>query len=100
KTRNPSRAAQEKQFGYDTKHGSHCLRLMRMCKEILEGKGVIVKRPDREELLAIKLYGAMKYDDLLAEAKQLDEECHELYKTSNVRNSPNRVMIDKFVIDL
>jgi len=98
KERNPVRAEQERKYGYDTKHASHLLRLMRMCVEILEGKGVIVKRPDREELLAIKLYGAMKYDDLIAEARRLDELCNELYKTSTLRHAPDRNKLDAIVV--
>lgn len=99
KTRNPARAELEAKFGYDTKHGSHLLRLMRMCREILQGKGVIVKRPDAEELLAIKLHGTLKYDDLLAEARNLESECEELYKTSDMLPMKSNVKkIDELVI--
>lgn len=100
KERNPVRAEQERKYGYDTKHASHLIRLMRMCKEILSGKGVIVKRYDREELLAIKLYGAMKYDELIAEAKRLDDECAELYKTSLLKHAPDRAKLDSLVVSL
>lgn len=100
KNRNPKRAELESKYFYDTKHASHCLRLMRMCKEILEGKGVIVKRPDAEELIAIKLHGAMKYEDLLAEVERLSSECDELYRTSVLPREPARKKIDDLVIDL
>jgi predicted nucleotidyltransferase len=100
KTRNPVRAEQERKFGYDTKHGSHLLRLMRMCKEILEGKGVIVKRPDREDLLGVKLYGTKTYEELIYEAESLDAECNELYKTSLLRHAPDRIMLDKLVVQM
>ena len=63
KSRNNKRAELEKKFGYDTKHASHLVRLLRMGKEIMgEGK-VKVYRPDREELLAIRR-GAWSYDEL------------------------------------
>jgi hypothetical protein len=52
--RNPQRAVLEAQFGYDTKHGMHLVRLIRMCRELLETGKVNVKRHDREELLAIR----------------------------------------------
>jgi hypothetical protein len=46
--RNPKRAALEMKMGFDGKHASHLVRLMRMCREILETGRVVVKRPDRE----------------------------------------------------
>ena len=52
--RNTERAVLEKEFGYDTKHAYHCIRLLRMGMEILETGEVLVYRPDWEELLSIK----------------------------------------------
>ncbi|MGC4094496.1 MAG: nucleotidyltransferase domain-containing protein [Polyangiaceae bacterium] len=52
RTRNAARAALEAQFGYDTKHGMHLVRLIRMCREILTTGQVRVRRPDAEELLS------------------------------------------------
>lgn len=98
-TRNPARAALEEKYGYDTKHGSHLLRLMRMCKEILEGKGVIVKRPDREELLAVK-QGRVAYDPLIEESERLEEECKSLYETSPLRKEPDRKFLDEQCIKM
>lgn len=88
KTRNPSRAALEAKHGLDTKHAAHLIRLMRMCKEILEGKGVFVKREDREELLSIR-NGAWSYEKIVQTAEALDLECESLYKTSSLQHKPN-----------
>ena len=98
KTRNPARAELEAKYGYDTKHGSHLLRLMRMCKEILEGKGVIVKRPDREELLSVKM-GGYPYDALIEEAERLERECDELYKTSTLPHKPDMNFLHDFCVE-
>lgn len=68
KERNRARAALEAEYGYDTKHAMHLIRLQRMAIEILERGEVIVRRPDRESLLAIRR-GALSYDALLEEAK-------------------------------
>lgn len=100
KNRNPARAEQERKFGYDLKHASHCLRLMRMAEEILSGKGVIVKRPDREELLAVKMHGSMSYDALLEETERLSESCRQLYQNNNtLPNKPPLNKIEKLLLD-
>jgi predicted nucleotidyltransferase len=99
-SRNPVRAELEEKFGLDCKHASHLIRLMRMCKEILQLGTVVVKRPDRKELLNIR-NGGRDYDSIVEEAERLDAECAELYKTSKVLpHSPNVNKIDAFVVDL
>jgi len=87
-TRNPKRAELERRFGYDTKHACHLVRLMRMCAEILEGQGVIVKRPDAEELLAIKQQGLWAYDELIEWAEKEDARMEALYQVSTIPKNP------------
>lgn len=99
KSRNPARAALEAKFGYDTKHGMHLVRLTRMCKEILSTGNVVVKRPDREELLAIR-NGAWTYEQLLEYASKIDVECDELYAKSTLPHSPDREAIDHEVVSM
>jgi predicted nucleotidyltransferase len=86
--RNPERAEMEAKYGYDSKHAYHCVRLTRMCQEILEGKGVLVKRPDAKELLAIR-NGAWSYEKLLEETEKIDKKCGELYQTTKLPHEPN-----------
>ncbi|SRR5216683_1642498 len=93
KTRNPARHALEVQFGYDTKHGMHLVRLMRMCREILETGKVLVRRPDAEELLAIR-NGAWPYDKLIAWAKKEESEMGALAAHSPLPKQPPRERID------
>ncbi|MDD9936845.1 MAG: nucleotidyltransferase domain-containing protein [Myxococcales bacterium] len=69
-TRNRARAELETRHGYDTKHAMHLLRLQRMAVEILEHGEVRVRRPDREELLAV-LDGALSFDALVEESAAL-----------------------------
>jgi predicted nucleotidyltransferase len=99
KQRNPKRAELEAKHGYDTKHAMHLVRLMRMCAEILDGKGVIVLRPDAEELIEVRR-GAWAYDDLLGWAQEQDERCAALYETSELRHKPDRVALDDLCISL
>lgn len=99
KTRNPARAEMEAKFGYDVKHGMHLCRLMRMCKEILVTGEVLVKRPDREELLAIR-NGEWSYDRLIEFAEKAEAECAALYETSTLRKEPDRVKLDSDIVDM
>lgn len=99
-TRNPARAELEAKYGYDVKHANHLIRLMRMCKEILRDGKVIVKRPDFEDLLAIRR-GERSYESIIEEAERLESECNELYVTSNVLpKEPDREYLDKFIVKL
>ena len=72
-SRNAARAALEAAHGYDTKHGAHLVRLLRMAREILEHGRVQVWRGDvdGDELRAIRA-GAWPYDALLDWAQQAD----------------------------
>lgn len=98
-TRNAARSELEEKHGYDTKHAGHLVRLMRMCREILTTGEVVVRRPDRDELLAIRS-GAWTYERLIEWAKQQDAELDELYKTSTLRHSPDRKALDRLCIEI
>jgi predicted nucleotidyltransferase len=100
KTRNPMRAALEEKYGYDTKHAYHLVRLIRMCAEILNTGKVIVKRPDREELLAIR-NGAWSYEELMEFANSNEAHLNLLYNTSNVLpKTANKEKLDSILIEL
>lgn len=99
KNRNPARAAIEEKWGYDCKHAYHLIRLLRMCREILTEGKVVVKRPDREELLAIR-NGAWKYEELVEWAQKQDTELVEVMKTSKLPHAPDREALDKLCIEL
>lgn len=100
KTRNPDRSALEAKFGYDTKHGMHLVRLIRMGEEILRGQGVIVKRPDAAELLSIR-FGAWPYEELLDWAEKKLDVLEDLYETSTaVPAAPDRKALDALCQEL
>jgi predicted nucleotidyltransferase len=96
RSRNPARAALEEKHGFDTKHGSHLKRLLDMAKEIIEDGKVIVKRPNAEELLAIR-NGAWSFDQLLEWATQREEELDALYEAgkSPLPKKPNHAKLDE-----
>ena len=97
--RNPKRKITEDKFGYDLKHASHLVRLMRMCVEIFETKKINVLRPDREELLSIK-NGAWTYEQVVEYAEKCEKKLDELYKTSDLPHTPDYNFFDKLCIDI
>lgn len=97
--RNPERAEIERKYGIDTKNSYHLIRLLRMCVEILETGQVIVRRPDAEELLAIR-NGAWSYEQILKHAEELDKKAEELYATTTLPHSPDRNELDRLCIEL
>lgn len=98
-TRNAARADLESKHGYDTKHGMHLVRLMRMCREILTLGRVIVKRPDRDELLAIRA-GEWPYERLVEWAEREDRAMEDLYKSSTLPKCPDRAALDRLCITI
>lgn len=87
--RNAARGTLEEQFGYDTKHAMHLVRLLRMGKEALKTGELIVKRPDAEELLAIR-NGTWSYEEVVRYAESMDNEVtKELYNKTNLPKKPD-----------
>ena len=97
--RNPARAALEAKHGYDSKHGMHLVRLLRMCREILETGRVRVRRPDAEELLSIRA-GAWSYDRLLEWAKREDADLEAAYRASRLPHAPDRAALDALCVEM
>ena len=97
--RNAVRADLEAEFGYDTKHALHLVRLLLMCREILTTGQVIVRRPDAEFLLSIRR-GVWSYHRLLTWATTQNDEIKILAKESKLPDSPNRKAIDDLCIEL
>jgi uncharacterized protein len=98
--RNPARATLEEKYGYDCKHAYHLVRLIRMCREILTTGKVIVKRPDREELLSIR-NGAWSYEKLIEFADGQEQELNSIYNSCNVLPKvPDKESLDKLCIKM
>jgi len=97
--RNEKRAELEAEHGYDTKHASHLIRLLRTGLEILTEHTVKVRRPDAEELMAIR-DGRWSYDELMEQAENLQAEISEAYKTSTLRKAPEVAKIDELLLSV
>lgn len=99
KNRNETRSVLEESFGYDTKHASHVVRLMRMGVEILSEGIVKVKRPDAAELLDIR-NGKWKYEELLEWAEYHDDLVRDkLYKSSFLPKSTDIKLAAKVLME-
>ena len=71
------------------KHGMHLVRLLRMCREILEDGVVNVRRKDFKELLEIR-NGSWTYDQLIAYGEEQDKYIREVaYPNTTLRKKPN-----------
>jgi len=99
KTRNEKRKALEQKCGYDSKHASHLVRLLLMCREILEQHTLIVERPDAELLKGIR-DGAWPYEQLEEWSERQFEELKVLYGKSDLQHGPNRTKIEKIGLEI
>lgn len=100
KNRNEKRSLLEEQHGYDTKHASHLVRLLRMGEEVLSTGEVLVRRPDAQELLDIRA-GKYTYEELVSWAEAQDEKIRgELYKNTCLRKTPDINLASKVLMEL
>lgn len=98
--RNKKRSALEEQFGFDTKHAMHLVRLLRMGAEALVTGQLVVKRPDAAELLSIR-DGAWSYERLVKYAEDMDEYVkNDLYKNTSLPRKPNIHFAAKLMMDV
>jgi hypothetical protein len=97
--RNPARAALERQHGYDTKHALHLVRLLRMGREILEIGRLVVTRPDREELLAIRA-GAWTFDQLIDRAEAAHAAIADARRRTSLPDDVDTEAIEGLCTDL
>jgi len=99
--RNDTRYENTLQHGknYDAKNMMHTFRLLDMAIEILEKKKVIVKRPNREELLQIRS-GFFTYQELIEKADQKIEELDKAYQNSTLPELPNVYNLEKALIEI
>ncbi len=88
KNRNEKRSNLEEQFGYDTKHAMHLIRLLRSGVDILKYGVVPVKREDKDYLLDIR-FGKYTYDEIVKESERLKDEVKNIGNKANLPDEPN-----------
>lgn len=102
-TRNPARAELEAKFGFDLKHATHLVRLIRQCTEMLTTGKLIVDRTgiDADELLEIRR-GAWTYDDLMLwiEGHASEEVLNKYYEETALPKEPDRKKLHELCIKI
>jgi predicted nucleotidyltransferase len=99
--RNEARYVETQEHGQriDGKNMMHCMRLIRMAQEIGEGKGIIVRRPDREYLLAIRR-GQLDLETLIKGADIAIEEMDRIFNESNLPNKVDPNLVNDLLIKI
>lgn len=92
KKRNPARYESNLDKNYDSKNIMHCMRILRMAKELAQGKGFnVVRDADRDFLLDIR-YHKFEYDEIMAQVEQEKAETEAAIKTCTL---PDKADYDK-----
>ena len=99
--RNEARYVETTQHGQriDGKNMMHCMRLIRMAQEIGAGKGINVRRPDAQELLAIRR-GEVDLDNLINIAEQEIARIDEIFKNSTLPNAVDKDLVNDLLIKI
>lgn len=99
--RNQERYQNTLQHGknYDAKNMMHTFRLLDMAAEILEQGKIIVERPNRDELLAIRR-GEFLYEELLEQAEQKLHRIQTLYAASTLPDQPDQAKIEAVLVEI
>jgi len=85
--------------GYDAKNMMHTFRLLRMAKEIADTGRPQIRRPDRDELLAIKA-GRFSYEDLMAKATAELEKVDDSFAMSALPDEPDIGQIERWAVEI
>jgi predicted nucleotidyltransferase len=83
----------------DGKNMMHCRRLLEMAKEIAEGKGILVRRENAQELLAIRR-GEVDLQSLIDRAENDIIEIDKLFKESDLPESVDPGFVNDLLVSI
>lgn len=83
----------------DGKNMMHCKRLMEMAKEIGEGKGINVRRPNAKELIAIRK-GEVDLQTLINSVESEIKEVDRIFEQSGLPEKIDNNFINNLLIDI
>jgi uncharacterized protein len=99
--RNETRYVETQQHGQkiDSKNMMHCMRLIKMAQEIGAGKGIQVRRIDREYLLSIRR-GEIDLDSLIKEADQAIKDMDSIFDNSDLPEKVDQNLVNDLLIKI
>jgi hypothetical protein len=97
--KNHGQLDKEKNSKIDAKNLLHCVRIIDMSIEILEGKGVIVRRPNAQELLNIR-NGEVDLFSILKSVDEKIKKTNELCKTSKLPDMVDECFVNELLINV
>jgi uncharacterized protein len=83
----------------DGKNMMHCMRLIQMSREIAEGKGIVVRRPNAKELISIRK-GEIDLQTLIEKVEKEIIEIDKLFEESNLPDSINTEFINNLIVKI
>jgi hypothetical protein len=83
----------------DGKNMMHCIRLIQMSREIAEGKGIIVRRPNAKELISIRK-GEVDLQTLIDKVEKEIVEIDKLFEESNLPDMVNNQLIHNLIVKI
>ena len=96
--KNVHRAELENKFGYDTKYAMHIVRLCGEAKELMGSGRITLPRPNREELIEIRL-GKYTLAEIRELSLQLESEARAAQSTSPLPDAVDRDAINRLLAD-
>ncbi len=99
--RNEARYVETQEHGQkiDGKNMMHCMRLIKMSQEIGEGKGIIVRRPDAQELLKIRR-GEVDLDTLITLADEEIAKMDEIFDKSSLPSHVDKEIVHELLLNI
>ncbi len=99
--RNEERYLNTLQHGknYVAKNMLHSLRLLDMAAEIATEGRVIVRRPNRDFLLAVRR-GDFSYEELLQMAEERISRMDDLYRASSLPDQPDYDTVNRLLVEV
>lgn len=96
--RNPVRYESNLKSNYDCKNVMHCVRLLHMGKELVEGKGFnVVRTWDRDFLLDIRNH-KYEYEEIMAYVENLFEEVNSKIATCPLPDTVDKEKVNELLI--
>ena len=83
----------------DGKNMMHCKRLLEMAMEIGQGKGIIVRRPNADELLAIRR-GEVDLTSLLEDAEKKIKELDSIFENSSLPETIDQELVHSILVEI